>query len=558
MAALRDVVRYYRQELQGGIAWVVFWREGTSWDGQCVYLDDDDLLTKEDRIAMAEILQKDAHAVVLNSYYSGQVAEDMTVDELTVGVRHHYRRGSNSLEVFVEEHKNLMQDLYDKINEEQSLYKDWLLQQPSTVILDHSYDYSIREEILAAVEDGEHKLSDSQVNALLSMPNTLAYLRKEYERSDPTTMEHTWGVIQETADRTNRSLGRAETLIGRFRIEKYEDAGNFNDLSKVPLVSTVITEKKIPLQANADLVNFRIERYVNGKYLDGKQFTGLGEMIQEALSYLDYDELTYVSEDELMSCGIYLDELDQAAMDQSQDYYEDGHFCPNVAAYQELKAEHPRKVAGVRVGEYVLFYGEDARTVAPALHSKLLDVDIPGMGKTQVAGSNLGWQYVLKKLVDRNIPVVIAEPDTEKGGETPYRVIKEREKVAEDGPGYDIPPECNSFTIYQLKVGQGTDEYLFQPYEALQENGLAISLEHYEKVYMAPLSEEQNLEEIYMEFNVMKPDDYRGRSLSISDVVVIHEAGEDTAYYCDLVGFREVPEFLGQEIKMQVRQEEEL
>ncbi len=95
MAALRDVVRYYRQELQGGIAWVVFWREGTSWDGQCVYLDDDDLLTKEDQITMTEILQKDAHAVALNSYYSGQITEDMTIDELMVGVRHHYRRGSN-------------------------------------------------------------------------------------------------------------------------------------------------------------------------------------------------------------------------------------------------------------------------------------------------------------------------------------------------------------------------------------------------------------------------------------------------------------------------------
>lgn len=379
MAALRDVVRNLQEELRGGIAWVVFWREGTSWDGKSVYLDDDDLLTKDDRIALMEILQKDAHAVALNSYYSGQVAEDMTV-----------------------------------------------------------------------------------------------------------------------------------------------------------------------------------ERYVNGKYLDGKQFPGLEGMIHEVLSHLDYDELTHVSEDELTSCGIYLDELDQAAVDQSQDYYEDGHFCPNVAAYQELKAEHPRKVAGVRVGKYVLFYGEDARTVAPALYSKLLEVDIPGMGKTQVAGSNLGWQYVLKNLVDRNIPVVIAEPDTEKGGETPYRVIKEREKVAGDGTGYDIPPECSSFTIYQVKLGQETDKYLFQPYETLQENGLKISPEHYEKVYMAPLSEEQNLEEIYMEFNVMKPDDYRGRSLSISDVVVIHEAGEDTAYYCDLVGFREVPEFLGQEIKIQEREEEEL
>ena len=87
MAALRDVVRNLQEELRGGIAWVVFWREGTSWDGKSVYLDDDDLLTKDDRIALMEILQKDAHAVALNSYYSGQVAEDMTVDELTVGVQ---------------------------------------------------------------------------------------------------------------------------------------------------------------------------------------------------------------------------------------------------------------------------------------------------------------------------------------------------------------------------------------------------------------------------------------------------------------------------------------
>lgn len=69
MAALRDVVRDYQEELRGGIAWVVFWREGTSWDGQSVYLDDDGLLTKDDRVALTEILQKDAHAVALNSYY---------------------------------------------------------------------------------------------------------------------------------------------------------------------------------------------------------------------------------------------------------------------------------------------------------------------------------------------------------------------------------------------------------------------------------------------------------------------------------------------------------
>ena len=114
----------------------------------------------------------------------------------------------------------------------------------------------------------------------------------------------------------------------------------------------------------------------------------------------------------------------------------------NAAAYQDLKDGHPGKVAGVLTGDHVMFYGEDARTAAQALGTKVLDADVPGLGQTETTGSNLSWQFVLKKLMDHNIPVVLAQQDPERGVDTPYLVVKER-----DTP---LPVEELAAQIYDL------------------------------------------------------------------------------------------------------------
>ena len=49
MASLRDTVKQYQEELRDGIAWVVFWREGRSWNGEDFYLDAGDSLTAEQK-----------------------------------------------------------------------------------------------------------------------------------------------------------------------------------------------------------------------------------------------------------------------------------------------------------------------------------------------------------------------------------------------------------------------------------------------------------------------------------------------------------------------------
>jgi len=101
-----------------------------------------------------------------------------------------------------------------------------------------------------------------------------------------------------------------------------------------------------------------------------------------------------------------------------------------------------------------------------------------------------------------------------------------------------------SFSIYQLKGGNETLDYRFEPLDSIHRNGLSVKLENYELVYEAPMTEKDNLESIYTRFNVDRPADFTGHSLSVSDIVVLHQGGKDTAHYCDRAGFSEVPEFL--------------
>ena len=102
----------------------------------------------------------------------------------------------------------------------------------------------------------------------------------------------------------------------------------------------------------------------------------------------------------------------------------------------------------------------------------------------------------------------------------------------------------DTFSIYQLKPGDSTRDYRFEPLDSIHRNGLSVKPENYELVYEAPLTEKDNLESIYTRFNVDRPADFTGHSLSVSDIVVLHQDGKDTAHYCDRAGFSEVPEFL--------------
>ena len=102
----------------------------------------------------------------------------------------------------------------------------------------------------------------------------------------------------------------------------------------------------------------------------------------------------------------------------------------------------------------------------------------------------------------------------------------------------------DTFSIYQIKGGDETRDFRFEPYDRLQAAGNVVDRANYELVYSAPLAPETSLEDIYTCFNIDHPKDFKGHSLSVSDVVVLHQDGQDAAHFVDSVGFREVPEFL--------------
>lgn len=109
--------------------------------------------------------------------------------------------------------------------------------------------------------------------------------------------------------------------------------------------------------------------------------------------------------------------------------------------------------------------------------------------------------------------------------------------------GFEAPQQ-DSFSIYQLRNEDSTRDYRFEPYDRLQAAGRTVDKANYMEVYAAPLTVGTTLEDIYRTFNIDHPADFKGHSLSVSDVVVLHQNGQDTAHYCDSVGFQQVPEFL--------------
>ena len=105
-------------------------------------------------------------------------------------------------------------------------------------------------------------------------------------------------------------------------------------------------------------------------------------------------------------------------------------------------------------------------------------------------------------------------------------------------------PDRDSFSIYQLKRGDETRNLRFEPYDRLSAAGHVVDPANYDLIYSAPLAPGTSLEAIFTRFNLDHPKDFKGHSLSVSDVVVLHQNGQDTAHYVDSIGYRQTPEFL--------------
>ena len=100
------------------------------------------------------------------------------------------------------------------------------------------------------------------------------------------------------------SLEIAKEFINDFCEAEYGSPADFSDLEKVGIAYTTVTDEEIPIQVNADLVHYRIERYLDGQFLERRQYESLDELIQNELAELDFNDLVSVSDEELESIGV--------------------------------------------------------------------------------------------------------------------------------------------------------------------------------------------------------------------------------------------------------------
>jgi hypothetical protein len=139
-----------------------------------------------------------------------------------------------------------------------------------------------------------------------------------------------------------------------------------------------------------------------------------------------------------------------------------------------------------------------------------------------------------------------------------WAAIRERERASRETVEDEGAREAellyghgDRFGIYQLKPDEELRPYRFASMEELEKNGLAPDRDNYALVYSASLNENDTPGSIFERFNIDRPEDFTGHSLSVSDVIVIKRDDSVTSSYTDSYGFAELPGFLGGETSPQ-------
>ena len=110
------------------------------------------------------------------------------------------------------------------------------------------------------------------------------------------------------------------------------------------------------------------------------------------------------------------------------------------------------------------------------------------------------------------------------------------------------------FGIYQITERDPEHDCRFMGLDYVQKKGIMVTRADYDLIYTALLTEKDTLDGIYERFNIQRPADFTGHSLSVSDVVVLNDGSTVKAYYVDSIGFAELPEFF-KERNMELQKE---
>ena len=125
-----------------------------------------------------------------------------------------------------------------------------------------------------------------------------------------------------------------------------------------------------------------------------------------------------------------------------------------------------------------------------------------------------------------------------------FRVMEEIKEIKSQEEYQLIYSNQARYGIYQLGDSEKARDYRFMGFDYIEKQGIKIVKDDYNLIYSAPLYPVDTLDAIYEKFNIMHPADFKGHSLSVSDVIVIQEEGKVSAHFVDRFGFRELPDYI--------------
>ena len=198
-----------------------------------------------------------------------------------------------------EEIRRLLQSFLDHADPEEEIAVDITLcmEQIAELPLALSPEQAQIEEIAGYLEEAGYAVSSELVEE--GLMDYRAHGGKGDSQDVADFIER--GFLSEEPELA--SLEIAKEFINDFCVAEYGSPADFSDLEKVGIAYTTVTDEEIPIQVNADLVHYRMERYLDGQFLERRQYESLDELIQNELAELDFDDLISVSDGELESIG---------------------------------------------------------------------------------------------------------------------------------------------------------------------------------------------------------------------------------------------------------------
>ncbi len=276
-------------------------------------------------------------------------------------------------------------------------------------------------------------------------------------------------------ERKNAELEYAKKLIDDFCVAEYEHGADFSNLREIGIAYTTVTDKEYPIEVNVNLVDFTLERYLNGKLIDNRGYDSLRELTEAKLEGLEFSDLTYVDED-------IIAELEKGELNPVEQSFEE--------FFNSLHMEDDGEtIALIPVGDFYEAYDADAEKAGLFLGLKLTTKHIDEKIHTVCGFPKDKLEDNMNILTENGFDVVITAED-----KTSLKILS-LEKALRDTPEEDISENSPGDVPWD------------------EETALKIAKEEWEKATRPPVSRPTYEKRNYNFLKILAPEIIDGDAL---------------------------------------------